>query len=87
MDGVSCVGAKSLGRLRGREEPSIKGVPNLPGREAGLLTNAESTLAIFWCRSTGYLDEESWESLSENSFRMALTAALTVGEGAFALSF
>ena len=37
---VSCVGPESLGRLRGREEPSIKGVPNLPGREAGLVANA-----------------------------------------------
>ena len=29
---VSCVGAESLGRLRGREELSIHGVPNVPGR-------------------------------------------------------
>ena len=31
---VSCVVGKGLGRLRGREEkPSMKGVPNLLGRE------------------------------------------------------
>ena len=34
MTGVSCVGAESLGRLQGRKELSMKGVPNLPGREA-----------------------------------------------------
>ena len=28
---------ESLGRLRGRGEPSMNGVPNLPGCEAGLL--------------------------------------------------
>ena len=33
---IGCVGPGSLGRLREREEPSIKGVTNLPGREAGL---------------------------------------------------
>ena len=43
---VSCVGPESLGRLRGREEPSMKGGPNLPGRKAGLLTSAERLLAI-----------------------------------------
>ena len=42
---VGCVGPESLGWLRGREEPSIKGVPNLPGREAGLLAIAERPLA------------------------------------------
>ena len=36
----------SLGRPRGRDEPSIKGVPNLPGREAGLLAKAENSLAV-----------------------------------------
>ena len=36
----------SLGRLRGRGEPSIKGVPNFPGREAGLLAKAEKSLAV-----------------------------------------
>ena len=44
---VSCVVGGSLGRLREREEkPSIKGVSNLPGREAGLLANAERSSAI-----------------------------------------
>ena len=44
---VSCVVGESLGRLREREEkPSIKGVSNLPGREAGLLANAERSSAI-----------------------------------------
>ena len=39
----------SLRRLRGREEElSIKRVPNLPGREAGLLANAERSSAIYW---------------------------------------
>ena len=42
---VGCVGPERLGWLRGRDEPSMKGVPNLPGREAGLLT-AERSLAI-----------------------------------------
>ena len=37
---VGCLGPESLGRLRGRKEPSIKGVPYLPGREAALLANA-----------------------------------------------
>ena len=46
---VSCVVGESLGRLRGREEgPSIKGVQNLPGREAGLLENVEKSSAISW---------------------------------------
>ena len=36
----------SLGQLRGRGKPSIKGVPNLPGREAGLLANEENSLAV-----------------------------------------
>ena len=48
MAGVTCVGAESLGRLRWREEPSIKWVPNLPGREAGLLVNAERSSAMSW---------------------------------------
>ena len=44
---VSCVVGESLRRLREREEkPSIKGVSNLPGREAGLLANAERSSAI-----------------------------------------
>ena len=48
-DEVSCVVGKSLGRLRGREEePSKKGVPNLPGRETGLLANAERLSSISW---------------------------------------
>ena len=47
---------ESLGWLRGREEdPSIKGVPNLPGREAGLLANAERSSAISWV-------SQSWSS-------------------------
>ena len=90
---VSCVGAESLGRLRGREEPSMKGVPNLPDREAGLLANTERSSTTSWVSkswssswcgtslgcplSFGVTDKESWESLSENSFRMALTPALT----------
>ena len=41
MTGVSCMGAESLGRLQGRKEPSVKGVPNLPCREAVFLVNAE----------------------------------------------
>ena len=36
----------SLGRPRGPNEPSINGVPNLPGREAGLLVKAERSLAM-----------------------------------------
>ena len=43
---VGCGGPKSLRRLRGREEPSMKGVPKFPGREAGLLANSERSLAI-----------------------------------------
>ena len=44
---VSCVVGKDLGRLRGREEePSIRGVPNLPGPEAGLLVKAERSSAV-----------------------------------------
>ena len=58
MAGVSCMGAESLGRLWGREEPSMKrgatfsgsqGGFNMPGRVAGLLANAKSSSAIFWC--------------------------------------
>ena len=46
---VSCVVVESLGGLRGREgEPSIRGVPNLPGCEAGLLANAERSSAVPW---------------------------------------
>ena len=48
MAGVNCVGAESLRRLRGREEPSMKGVLNFPGREAGLSANAERSSVIFW---------------------------------------
>ena len=48
MAGVSCVGAESLVRLRGREEPATKGVPNLPGRKADLLVNTERSPAISW---------------------------------------
>ena len=40
MAGVSCVDAESLGRLRRRKEPTMKGVPNLPDREAGLICRA-----------------------------------------------
>ena len=43
---VGCAGPERLGWLREREELSMKGVPNLPGREAGLLANAERSLAI-----------------------------------------
>ena len=44
----SCVVGKSLRRLQRREEePSIEGVPNLPGREAGLLANAERLSSRF----------------------------------------
>ena len=91
---VSYVVGESLERLRGREEEHlIKGVPNLPGREAGLLANAEGSSAISWvsqswssswCRASlgralsfGVAVEESWESLSETSFWMALTTSLT----------
>ena len=52
---VSCGGAQSLGRLRRRKEPSMKGVPNLPGREAGLLANSERSSATFWV-------SQSWSS-------------------------
>ena len=64
MAGVSCVGAESLGRLWGREEPSMKEGGkffrsqrgfNMPGRGAGLLANAESSSAISWCRSLSHL--------------------------------
>ena len=54
MVGVSCVGAESLGRLWGREDPSMKGLPNFPGHEAGSLANAESSSAICWCRSPSH---------------------------------
>ena len=53
---VSCVVGESLGRLRGREEePSIKRVPNFPGRVAGLLVNAKRSSVISWV-------PESWSS-------------------------
>ena len=42
---VGCVGPESLRWFRGRDEPSMKGVSNLRGREAGLWT-AERSLAI-----------------------------------------
>ena len=46
---VSCEVGESLGWLRGWEKaPSIKGVPNLPGREACLLANTEWSSAISW---------------------------------------
>ena len=90
---VGCVGPERLGRLRGREELTMKGVPNLPGRETGLLANAERSLATScmswswplslcgaspgWVLSLGFSGEESWESSSEKSLRMALMMALT----------
>ena len=46
---VSCVAGKDLGRLRVREEePSIKGVPNFPGRKAGSLANAQGSSVVSW---------------------------------------
>ena len=43
-----CMVEESLGRLRRREEePSLKGVLNLPGGEAVLLVNAERLSAVF----------------------------------------
>ena len=60
---LSCMGAESLERLWGREEPSMKGGAkfsgsqggfNMPGRVAGLLADAESSLAISWCRSPSH---------------------------------
>ena len=57
------MGAQSLRRLWEREEPSMKeGAKfsgsqrgfNMPGRGAGLLANAESSSAIFWCCSPSY---------------------------------
>ena len=63
MAGVSCMDTESLGRLWGREEPSMKGVANfsgsqgvfnMPNRGAGLLANAESSSAISSCRSPSY---------------------------------
>ena len=42
---AGCVGPERLGWLWGRDEPSMKGLTNLSGREAGLLT-AERSLAI-----------------------------------------
>ena len=52
---VSCVGAESLGRLRGQEEPSMKDLPNVSGREAGLLSNAErSSVQLPGFRSPGH---------------------------------
>ena len=44
---------EGLGRLRGRSEPSMNGVPNLPGCEAGLLAKAERSSSVF-CRSSSY---------------------------------
>ena len=51
---------KSLGWLRGRGEPSMNGVPNLPGCEVGLLANARRRCfadrlrtvrhQVRWCR-------------------------------------
>ena len=49
---VGCVSAESMGRLRSREAPSIKGVTNLPDREAGLLVNAERSSAMSWVSKT-----------------------------------
>ena len=81
----------SLGRPRGRDEPLIKRVPNLPGREAGLLAKAERSLAMScvswsWWSSCGtslgsvlslaFSGGESWGSSSENSFRRELMIAL-----------
>ena len=103
------MGAESLGRLWGREEPSMKGGAKFsglqggftgPGRGAGLLENAGSSSAIYWCRSPSQhgrtslswvllfevADEEFWGSLSEN-FWMAFMTTLTVDERAYALSF
>ena len=63
MVGVSCMDEESLGRLRGRKEPSMKEGANcfgsqrglnMPGRGAGLLANAESSSAVSWCRSPGH---------------------------------
>ena len=63
MAGVSCMGAESLGRLWGQEEPSteegakfsgLQGGFNMPGRGGGLLANAESSSAISWCRSLSH---------------------------------
>ena len=89
-----CVLGKTLGRLRGREgEPSIRGVPNFPGCDTGLLANAERSSAVYWvpqswssswCETSlggafsfGVADKESWELSSETSFCRALTRALT----------
>ena len=36
----------SRGRPRGQDEPSTKGVPNLPGCEAGLLAKAERSSVV-----------------------------------------
>ena len=46
MAGVSCVGVEYLGRLRGREEPSMKGVPNFPDSEAGLICRVARR--VYW---------------------------------------
>ena len=63
MAGVSCMVAESVGRLWGQKEPSTKeGAEfsgsqrgfNMPGRGGGLLANAESSSAIFWCRSLSH---------------------------------
>ena len=57
------MGAESLGRLWGREEPSMKegakfsgsqGDFNMPGCGAGLLASAEISLAIPWCCSPSH---------------------------------
>ena len=85
----------SLGRPRGRDEPSINGVPNLQGREAGLLATAERSLAMscmswsWWSScgtslglvlSLGFSGGESGGSLSENSLRSELIMALTLSK-------
>ena len=91
------MGAESLGRLWGREEPSMKeGAKcsgsqrgfNMPGHGAGLLGNAESSSAISSCRSPNHpgmgrrlVECYCLGSLSEN-LRAALMTALTAGEGA-----
>ena len=63
MAEVSCMGAESLGQLWVWKEPSAKGGAkfsgsqsgfNMPGRRAGSLTNAESSLAISWYRSPSH---------------------------------
>ena len=51
-----CLGAESMGRLWGREEPSMKESAKIPGSGAGLLANAESSSAISWCRGPSHPD-------------------------------